>query len=507
MLDIVIVGGGSAGWMTAAMLSHQLRPERATITVVDDDRGGIGVGEATIPSIIRLLNTLNADETEFMQSCNATWKLGIQFCDWVRKGHTNWHPFGVCGAKLDGRDLFPYWLATRENESMPGPPGSSRPYHSYSLHWAASLAGKCPHSTSGESPISATSSYAFHLDAGLFSEWLKKKAIEAGVRHVISKMRAIELDSAGNVAAVVTQQNQNVRGDLFIDCTGFQAALLQQASLSQWISWKDQLLCDRAVVMRQGSNSIVPPYTTATALSSGWVWDISLAHQRGIGYVYSSSFQSDEEALKEMTNRAGVAEDQHDEARVLNMNIGRQQHSWQKNVVAIGLSAGFVEPLESSGLHLVQIGIERLIESLTPDSIQPSLRTNYNDCMARVFDEVRDFIVLHYLLNQRSEPFWRAARNVPVGSELQHRLKLYDNTGLLPNLRPEAFPDASYYHLLAGCGRLPQGVPLFAANADMASLDVAKKAILEQNKQMLRRMPLHEEGLKQIHTQDLAKAS
>lgn len=507
MLDIVIVGGGSAGWMTAAMLSHQLRPECATITVVDDDSGGIGVGEATIPSIVRLLGSLNADETEFMRSCNATWKLGIQFCDWVRQGHTNWHPFGVCGARLDGRDLFPYWLATRDSESNPGTPGSSRPYHSYSLHWAASLAGKCPHSTSGTSPISATSSYAFHLDAGLFGEWLKKKAIAAGTRHVNSKMQAVELDDSGNVAAILTAQNETISADLFIDCTGFQAALLKQASLSQWISWQDQLLCDRAVVMRQPSNSIVPPFTTATAVSSGWMWDIALAHQRGIGYVYSSRFQSDEDALKEMTSRAGGSPNQHENARFLTMNVGRQQNSWQKNVVAIGLSAGFVEPLESSGLHLVQIGIERLIECLTPDSIQPSLRTNYNDSMGMIFDEVRDFIVLHYLLNQRPEPFWQAARNVQVESQLQHRLKLYDNTALLPNLRPEAFPDASYYHLLAGCGRLPQGVPLFAANADLHSLEMAKQAIVQQNKNMLRRMPLHEEGLKQIHSQDLAKAS
>lgn len=507
MRNIVIIGGGSAGWMTAAMLSHQLRPERTQITVVDDNAGGIGVGEATIPSIMRLLKTLRVDESEFMRACSATWKLGIQFCDWVRAGHTNWHPFGVCGARLDGRDLFPYWLATQGTEAANGSPDSNRPYHSYSLHWAASLAGKCPHSTSGKSPISETGSYGFHLDAGQFSEWLKKKAFAAGVRHVVSQMQTVEMDDTGNVAAIRTTENLRLSGDLFIDCTGFRAELLQQASLSQWVSWNDQLLCDRAVTMRRPNNGIIPPYTTATALSSGWVWDIALARQRGIGYVYSSRFLTDEAAKTEMVSRVGVSGDHDVEVRFLNMNIGRQRFAWQKNVVAIGLSAGFVEPLESSGLHLIQVGIERLIKCLTPDSIQPALRMLYNDRMSRVFDEVRDFIQLHYLLNQRPEPFWQAARSVPVGDELQHRLDLFDATGLLPNLRPEAFPDGSYYHLLAGCGRLPQRVPVFAANADLQSVEFAKRSIVEQNRNVLRRLPLHEEGLKQIHTLELAKAS
>lgn len=494
---IVIVGGGAAGWMTAAMLGRALTHRKCSVTIVDAGDGGIGVGEATIPSIVRLIRSLGAHEADFMRACDATWKLGIQFRNWHEDGHSNWHPFGVCGARIDHRDLFSYWLSDQQ-----------RPYHSYSLNWAAALAGKSPHARNLQSPITETAAYAFHLDAGLLTRWLRSCAVQAGVQVVSRRVTDSLRKDGGDVSAVVLDDGSRVPGQLFIDCSGSKGLLIRHCPQDTWLDGSSRLLCDRAVAMRMPATSVVPPYTTSTALSGGWAWDIPLMNRRGVGYVYSSRFVTDDQAFRELQahvgSGAGTAEVS---PRFLTMKVGRRARPWNRNVVAIGLSAGFVEPLESSGLHLVQTGVERLLKFFPLPTASAALQSEYNRQMATLFDEVRDFVQLHYLLSQRDEPFWEAARNSTGSPELRHRLRLYDETGMLDVLHPEAFPDASYYYLLAGNGRLPKRPAALSVSTDRERLQFVLQAILDQNRNALRNLPLHEEMLKHVHAGPVAKAS
>jgi tryptophan 7-halogenase len=269
---VVIVGGGSAGWMTAALLSHQLSAQDCEITLIADNDSAIGVGEATIPSIVRLLKTLRVDEAEFMQACDATWKLGIQFVDWLKPEHDYWHPFGVSGARIDGRDLFPYWLMNQQ-----------RPYHAYSLHWAAAIAGKSPHSTTARSPIGATESYAFHLNANKLATWLQQRAINKGVQQISSRVTNATVNETGDVASVKLSNGNEIAADFFIDCSGFESLLLKQTMHDEWIDWSNNLLCDKAVAVKAPGKKVVPSHTRSLALSGGWTWEIPLQTQRGLG--------------------------------------------------------------------------------------------------------------------------------------------------------------------------------------------------------------------------------
>jgi len=500
---LVIVGGGTAGWMTAALLGHHLTERDCRITVIDQDDGGIGVGEATIPSVLRLLQTLGADESDFMRACNATWKLAIQFSDWQKTDHCSWHPFGVCGAKIDERDLFPFWLM-----GLTDPEEQKRPYHAYSLHWAAALAGKSPHAKTVQSPITATGSYAFHLDSGRFANWLKQQALASGVNHVVGTVTAGTKNDAGDVSSVVLVDGTEVTGEFFVDCSGFESVLLNKTLGDPWISWGDRLLCDRAVVTRLPARSVVPNFTQSKALTSGWMWDIPLMDRRGVGYVYSSQHLSDDAAWQELQTAIEATDQKELVPKFVSMKVGRQTQFWNRNVLAIGLSAGFVEPLESSGLHLTQVAVERFLELFPTDNASSTpLRNDFNTSMTNVFDQVRDYVQLHYTLNERDDDFWKAAAEQPVSSELQHRLKLYDENGTFHNLHPEAFPDTSYYHLLAGHGRLPKRPPAMALAVDRERLRFVMQAIRDQNRGALRDLPLHEEALKLVHTETLAKAS
>ncbi len=498
---ITIVGGGTAGWMTAALLSRSLSRSECHVTIIDENKGGIGVGEATIPSIVQLVRTLGGDEAEFMRACDATWKLGIQFCDWKSDGHTAWHPFGQCGAQIDQRDLFSYWLTDQQ-----------RPYHSYSLNWAAALAGKSPHARNSLSPIAATGAYAFHLDAGCLAEWLKQRAIANGVDVVSHRAADIVTDDSGQISAVTLDDGNSVHGDLFVDCSGFDSMLMRHRPKEEWGDGSESLLCDRAVTLRLPSTKVKAPYTTAKALSAGWAWDIPLMNRRGVGYVYSSQFVSDDDAIAELQQHIGATESgEIDAPSFLSMKVGRRVNAWSGNVVAIGLAAGFVEPLESSGLHLIQTGVERLLKYFPTANSSPAswaaLQTAYNSETAIQFDEIRDFVQLHYVLNDRDEPFWKAAKAAPLSSALQHRLRLYDEIGMLDHLQASAFPDASYYYLMAGMGRLPKRPPALSLAVDKDRLQFVLRAILDQNRKALRELPLHEEMLQQVHATSVAKAS
>lgn len=504
---IAIVGGGTAGWMAAAMLSRHVPPAQCRVTVVDDGTGGIGVGEATIPSVLRLVRMLGGDEAGFMQACDATWKLGIQFQNWI-PGKDIWHPFGVSGARIDGHDLFPFWLSqlSRSESRM-------RPYHAYSLHWSAALAGKAPHGLTQMSPITAAGSYAFHLNAAGLSDWLKSASLRAGVVHVVDRVVKCHRADDGTVREVRLRAGESLAADFYLDCSGFDSVLQQGHPDVAWQPWSEQLLCDAAAVLSLPPTAIVPSHTRAMAMSAGWHWDIPLTSRRGIGYVYSQQHQSAEEATAELTAALKLKEHDVREVRHLSLKTGRRQKFWVGNVLSLGLSAGFAEPLESSGLHLTQVGIERFLDLFPSQPSQTELQAAYNESMSSVFDEVRDFIQLHYHLNRREgmedDPsgFWKTARNAPLSASLQHRLKLYDEVGELPVLSPDAFGASSYYFLLTGSHQLPQRPPASALGVEEERVQGVLSAILEQNRGALRELPMHEESLRHVHPTLFARAS
>ena len=498
---VVIVGGGSAGQMAAALLGRQLIPLGIQVIQVQPvDGPGIGVGEATIPSVHRLLDNLAADEQEMMRFCHATFKLGIQFSGWHQKEKDYWHPFGVCGAQIDKRELFPYWLAERFRGNV------SRPYQTYSLQWAAALAGKSPHTFGGDSPITSQRSYAFHLDANRFAEWLGQRAVNVGVKVVTgSVIAAVNLEDDSGISHLVLDDGRLLEGDLYIDCTGFEQSPLSNFGKNPFIDWSDSLLCNRAVAVGLPARREVRPFTRSTALSSGWAWTIPLAHRTGFGYVYDSQALSEEDALRELLNLAHT--DGYDSSQLtgsprhLDLKVGRFENAWRGNVVSVGLAAGFIEPLESTALHLTQVAIELFLElfPLQEESKQ-ECRDIYNRRVGKISDEAKDFVQLHYHLSERDDSeFWKAARRAPISDLLQMRLQNYEACGWCSDLLAEAFPAESYFFILSGNNKFPSQPSAVALSADADRIGQVLRQILDQNGNVMRDLPLHEEILDWIH--------
>ncbi|MEK0427316.1 MAG: Flavin-dependent tryptophan halogenase RebH [Planctomycetota bacterium] len=495
---IAVVGGGATGWMAAALLGRCFCHLGVKVTVIEPPgKRGIGVGEATIPSIHRLLGNLGVSENDFMLACDATFKLGIQFSDWLQVERDYWHPFGVCGAKIDGQDLFHYWFAERSQKRV------LRPYHSYSLQWAASLASKSPHLFGGMSPISQTQSYAFHMDAMRFADWLQAYAVSQGVEFISDTVEGFSPNERGDIAQLRLASGVNVSADLYLDCTGFESHLIQKFLGVNFIDWSQDLLCDRAVAIRTEPNRQPSPYTRATALEAGWYWSIPLCSRTGFGYVYSSRHMDDQaacESLQSAISYDGTEREQINDPLFLKLRVGRLQEFWKGNVVAIGLASGFIEPLESTGIHLTQVAIELLLELLPDRRNSEALQTAYNRRMADLYDQVKDFVQMHYALSRREETFWKDARDVAMSPSLVERLELYDECGWIDGLRSDGFQETSYYHILTGNGRVPRRPNALSLSNDPERIQDVLQQILAQNEQMLAQLPLHREMLDWIHT-------
>lgn len=488
--SVLVVGGGTAGWMTAAALSQWLDPQRVQVTLVESPEvGTVGVGEATVPSIVGFLRWLKADEAEFMRACHATWKLAIRFDDWQHPGSTAWHPFGPVGGTINGRPVFQHWLRAMLRGA------ESQPFTSLSLQARLAEAGKAPCGLAPgqrDSVVMRTGAYAYHLDAGAFAAWLRERSVARGVRHVADRVTGVEPGDQGGIARVHTAAHGALEADLYVDCSGFNGLLIERALGDTWIDWGDRLLCDRAVVMPLPEDEVKAPYTLSAAQEAGWIWRIPLSHRVGSGYVYASRFVDDERAADTLLRfhppRQGLQP-----PRTLRMRIGRRTRFWRGNCVAIGLAAGFVEPLESTGLFLIQRGIELLGECLPGPRIEPELRRLYDERMGEVMDEVRDFIVLHYLLSERGDtPFWRAARAVDPGDSLRRTLQRYDALGQVDDRGHALFAEASWHAICAGFGRLPRA-PLPASElSDFDGVLQVLAKIRAQNEGLVQALPRHE---------------
>ena len=448
--EIVIVGGGTAGWMTAAACSRFLAGGQRRIRLVESEAiGTVGVGEGTIPPMLEFNQLLGISEQDFLRETKATFKLGIDFVGWGAEGERYFHPFGHIGHTVDGVAFHQLWLKFR---AAPG----VGPLTDYSMSAAAGLKARFAHPTRDpRSPLSSLA-YAYHLDAGLYARLLRKYSEARGVERVEGRIVDVERSQeSGHVAAIRLDDGQRVEGDLFIDCSGFRSLLLGQARSVPFEDWSHWLPCDRAIAVPSERIEPLLPYTRATARPAGWQWRIPLQHRTGNGHVYSSVHMSDEDAEAILvTNIEGRTVGDFNR---LKFKAGRYTRMWDANVVAIGLSAGFLEPLESTSIYLIQRGIQKLF-ALFPDMRFSEIeRDEYNASMAESYVFVRDFIILHYQATQRPEPFWRDVRAVEMPESLRRKIDLFADKGRIFRYSDELFELPSWLAVMLGQGINPAG--------------------------------------------------
>jgi tryptophan 7-halogenase len=495
---LVIVGGGTAGWMAAIYLNRFMRRINGKVVLIESPTlGTIGVGEATVPSLVNFIRLLKLDEQEFMRRCSATYKLGIKFDGWAADGTTYWHPFGICGARVNGLDLFHFWLKRRFEA------GSKLSYFDYSVQALLAETEKAPWPCGGTSRIAETGTYAFHLDASALADYLREIATGEGVEHLFGNVQDVALDERGYIASLDVGSGRAIAGDLFVDASGFSGRLVEQALGDPWIDWSKFMLCDRAVAMPLPRGEQFPPYTLSKAMTAGWMWRIPLSSRTGNGYVFSSAYLSSDAAVAALIDQSGLHRARGADPRLLTIRVGRRKNFWLRNCVSVGLASGFVEPLESTGIHLIQRAVMLLVEYWPDRDFSDALRHAYNARMAALYDEVRDFIVLHYVLTRRDEPFWRDARNVPLPDTLQETLALYDENGRIETPRLQFFPETSYFFILSGNGRLPRRPIIEAEAAPAGEIWHILDRIRQDNREFAARMPPHAAFLAELNRKPL----
>jgi len=419
---IVIVGGGTAGWMTAAAMANRLPHNLCKITLVESDAiGTVGVGESTIPHIRQFNETLGISEQVFLDKTHATVKLGIKFNDWGALGESYFHPFGEHGEITQGIDFHQYWLKARSL-------GESYGLEQYSIAAKAALRGKFPLSTEAKPTVFADYTYSYHIDATAYAAFLREYAEQRGVRRIEGKVVTVKQHANNAIDSVNLENGESISGDLFIDCTGFRALLIDKTLHTPYLDWSNWLPTDSAVVVPCENTLPLQPYTQATARIAGWQWQIPLQHRIGNGHVFSSQFINDQQAtdiLMQSLPGKPMAD-----PKLLRFKAGRRQYSWQKNCVAIGLSSGFLEPLESTSIYLIQLGVSKLLELFPDKHFQQALIDEYNTSISRQYELIRNFIILHFHVTQRNDSlFWDYCRNISIPDELNYLLRLFTESG------------------------------------------------------------------------------
>jgi tryptophan halogenase len=473
--SITIVGGGTAGWMAASYL-NKVFGDRMKISLVESPNiSTVGVGEATFSTIKLFFDFLELDEAEWMPECAGSYKLAIKFVNWNAEKKHFYHPFQR-HEMVDGFHIGEWWMKHRDsldaydyscfavssmcdNKRSPRYLDGSVYDHKVQEHFKPGAAFK----RGMLSDLKIQFPYAYHFNAGLLAAFLRKRAIKAGVHHISDDVIDIKQAEDGSIASIITKDNGEIKGDLFIDCTGFRGMLMNKVLKEPFISFNESLLCDTALAMqvpkdieKEGMN----PFTSATALGSGWVWNIPLYGRDGTGYVFSSAFTSPEDAEREFRKHVGPASDKCNTS-LIKMRIGRNRNAWVKNCIGIGLANGFVEPLESTGIFFIQQGIEELVANFPDKSFDPELIKRYNQTIADCIDGVRDFLTLHYCASSRYDtPFWKATKHdIVINDDLKARMKEWKTH--MPNSRNinmkyHGFESYSYAVMLQGLGYLPE---------------------------------------------------
>jgi len=439
--NVVIVGGGTAGWMTAAALTKLIGKNLHISLVESDQIGTIGVGEATIPTFFALHQLLQINEAEFLAEVHGTIKLGIAFENWKQLDHQYIHAFGYTGQSCWAAGFQHFWLKAKTL-------GISEEYSRYSPELMAAVAGKF-----GLLQQNGLN-YAYHIDATRYARYLRRLAEKSGARRIEGKIIQVKQTQDGDIASLHLDNGQTVQGDFFIDCSGFAGLLIDKTLNTGFQEWSQWLPCDRAVAVQTRSVSPPIPYTRSIAQACGWQWRIPLQSRVGNGLVYSSDYLSDDQATSLLlTNIQG---DTLIEPRVIPFKTGQRHFHWKKNVVALGLAAGFLEPLESTSIHLIQRGIIRLMQMFPYGGINQPDQHEFNQQMSDEYEFIRDFIIMHYHITERTDTeFWRRNSAMSIPDSLQHRLSLFQESGRVFQAEGDVFGENSWTQVMLGQGLTP----------------------------------------------------
>lgn len=445
--DVVIVGGGTAGWMAAAALSATMGEQLRIRLIESEQIGTVGVGEATIPAI-RLFNGLvGIDEDEFLKASQGSFKLGIEFLNWGRIGESYMHVFGQIGQSLDLIEFWQYWLRGRKE-------GVAEPLGKYSFNENVARAGKFARMPRIPNSELDGIGYAFHFDASLYAKFLRGHAERNGAVRIEGLIVKVNQDGeSGFVRSVTLESGEEIAGELFIDCSGFRGLLTEQTLGTGYVDWTHWLPCDRAIAVPTANVGPPRPFTQSIAHQAGWQWRIPLQHRTGNGHVFSSAYMSEEEAARVLL--ANVEGKPLADPRTIRFTTGMRELAWNKNVIALGLASGFIEPLESTSIHLVQNGIARLISHFPDRGFAKVNIDTYNRRIAYDYERIRDFIILHYTANQREEPFWRYLREMELPDSLRAKIDLFKATGRVFREQEELFAEVGWFQVLVGQNILP----------------------------------------------------
>ncbi|MEL6688241.1 MAG: tryptophan halogenase family protein [Pseudomonadota bacterium] len=486
---LVIVGGGSAGWMTAAALSCLLGDRGTRITLVESEQiGTVGVGEATIPDIINFNHMLGIREAEFMAATDATFKVGIEFRNWGQKGESYFHPFGELGVDMQGIDFHQYWLQDTQN-------GSNNPIEDYSLCAAAAKANAFTHPNPDPKSVTSHMRYAYHFDATKYAAFLRQFAEARGVKRIEGKVSDVGTDSeTGHIRSLTLESGPMVEGDFYFDCTGFRALLMRQTLGVNVQDWSHWLPCNSAQTVASQHAGALKPYTISTAHEAGWQWRIPTQARTGNGHIYSTDYISDEKAFE--TLMAGLDGEPLTDPRTIRFKTGCLEKFWEKNCIGIGLSSGFLEPLESTSIYLIQMGISKFI-TLFPKADAPRVIVDeYNRQMQQEFEQVRDFIILHYKATQRDDtPFWRYCRDMGVPESLAHKMELFQAAGRIFRYEDELFSKPSWVAVMVGQNIMPEAVDPIVGSLPAEQIRHSLQSMRNAMQKASQAMPSHSDYL------------
>lgn len=498
--NVVVVGGGTAGWMTSSLLAKVLG-KSLNITLVESDNIGIvGVGEATIPPIINFNKAIGIDEKEFLKATQGTIKLGIDFKNWNDHGKSYMHAFGNIGKKFPFCDFHHFWLKAQqlEKDTAETPPLNNKNFWNFSLNYQAAKQGKFAPITNIPNTNLAGLSYAYHFDAGLYAKFLSEHAQGMGVKRIEGTIVNVTQDlNSGFINLLELENGTTVEGDLFIDCTGLAALLIEKTLSTGFEDYSHWLPCNRAIAVPCERTEKTEPYTRSTAHSIGWQWRIPLQHRTGNGLVYSDKYMTDEEAKEVLLNNLDgkpLAE-----PRVVPFRTGRRRKQWNKNVVSIGLSSGFFEPLESTNIHLIQTAAIRLVKFFPHNGINIEEVDEFNRQSKIESEGIRDFIILHYKLNGRNDSeFWRACQRMDVPESLINKIQLFKKTGKVFCNPDDLFTEIAWQQVMIGQGNIPEDHHPLVDTLSTEQIDDLMDNLKTLINRTVEKLPSHDEFLSSL---------
>lgn len=488
-LEIVIVGGGTAGWMCASALASLAGEKICKITLVESDEiGSVGVGEATLPHMKDFNDRIGINEADVMQQTQATMKLGIQFVDWGKIGNSYIHPFGKHGELIGGAEFHQQWARLKQKNNI-------KNIDAYSYAIQSSLQNKFQFPDKDQKNISSTFSYAYHFDASLYAKYLRRFSEKKQVQRIEGKISSVTSNSVnGHIESVILENGKQINGDFFIDCSGFKSLLLANHLKSSFDDWSKWLVCDRAFAVPSNVIADLPPYTQSRAKKAGWQWKIPLQHRTGNGYVFCSQYISDDEAAASLL--ADISGNAQAEPGLLKFKAGRYRQTWIKNCLAVGLSSGFLEPLESTSIYLIQIAILNFIKLLPGKIPNEALIREYNRLIDFEYERIRDFLILHYHLNERDDSeLWRYCRHMDIPESLKEKISIFKHRGYVDSYKYGLFSLPSWISVLHGQNVAQEGVDPFTARTSVDVVSNKLNALLAEIEHGLRPVSTHKEFL------------